>query len=202
MMQNETMMQDEALEMNAAPAVPADAAESADAAVVYTAEEVKRMLQSEADRRVSMAQRRWEKESGEKYAVLAEKVRADLKADYEKEYAKLREEADAAKESAQHRANTLECVMALHEKGLPDSFAEFLSGDDSEKMRSRVDALSGLVTALVNDRVRGRIAAFEPKVPDKSPKAGISNVKDMTLEERQCIFDSDRVLWNELRGSV
>lgn len=198
-MQNETIMQEETLDAN--PVQDASAA-AVDAEVLYTEEEVRRMLQSEADRRVSMAQRRWEKESDEKYAALAEKLRGDLVADYEKEYAKLREEAEAAKASAQRRADTLECVMALHEKGLPDSFADFLSGEDTEQMRNRVNLLSELVTSLVNDRVREKIGTFEPKVPEASPKLGISNVKEMTLEERQCIFDSDRVLWNELRGSV
>jgi hypothetical protein len=132
-----------------------------------TVEELQKLLQSEADKRVSgalkTAQEKWEldyktkleaeKAEAEKLAKMsaAEKAEA-LLAKTQKDIAD-REKAIAQKELK------LETINILNEKKLPITFADILLGDDAEKTKGNVDtfdkAFREAVEAAVNERLKG-----------------------------------------------
>jgi hypothetical protein len=132
-----------------------------------TVEELQKLLQSEADKRVSgalkTAQEKWEvdyktkleaeKAEAEKLAKMSATEKAEaLLAKTQKDIAD-REKAIAQKELK------LETINILNEKKLPITFADVLLGEDAEKTKGNVDtfdkAFREAVEAAVNERLKG-----------------------------------------------
>jgi hypothetical protein len=132
-----------------------------------TAEELQKLLQSEADKRVSgalkTAQEKWEldyktkleaeKAEAEKLAKMSATEKAEaLLAKTQKDIAD-REKAIAQKELK------LETINILNEKKLPITFADVLLGEDAEKTKGNVDtfekAFREAVETAVNERLKG-----------------------------------------------
>lgn len=85
----------------------------------YSAEEVRALLQSEGDRRVSGARRKWEKETEEAIAGEASKRAAELTASLEAERERLCAELEGERERSRQRERELEIVRLLGERDLP-----------------------------------------------------------------------------------
>jgi hypothetical protein len=132
-----------------------------------TAEELQKLLQSTADKRVTdalkTAQEKWEldyktkleaeKAEAEKLAKMSATEKAEaLLAKTQKDIAD-REKAIAQKELK------LETINILNEKKLPITFADVLLGEDADKTKANVDtfdkAFREAVEAAVNERLKG-----------------------------------------------
>jgi hypothetical protein len=132
-----------------------------------TVEELQKLLQSEADKRVSgalkTAQEKWEldykakleleKAEAAKLAKMSEADKAQALLDKSKLELETREKSLAQKELK------LETINILNDKKLPITFADILLGEDADKTKANVDtfdkAFREAVEAAVNERLKG-----------------------------------------------
>ena len=143
---------------------------------VYTQEEVDRMLQAEADRRVSAALKKQEHKFLTQMQE-AEKLRAmneEQKVQYQLEQ---REKQIAEKEREfALLQNKYQAQSIMSEKNIPLAFVDFIVAEDAETMMSNITLFEREFRAAVRAEVDKRIAS-------PAPKAGIGAAKGMTKEE-------------------
>ena len=142
----------------------------------YTQEEVEALLQKETDRRISSAQKKWEKKSqekvreAEKLAKLSEQERFQ----YELEQ---REKAIAEKEKQMAlMENKAEASKALNERGISIALADFVVAEDADTMMENIRMLEDEFKKSVKAEVEKRLAG-------SSPKKNLGDSKNMTREE-------------------
>lgn len=157
----------------------------------YTQEEVDALLQQETDRRISSAQKKWEKKSqekvkeAEKLAKLSEQERFQ----YELEQ---REKAIAEKERQMAlMENKAEASKALNERGISIALADFVVAEDADTMMENIKMLEDEFKKSVKAEVEKRLAG-------NSPKKNLGDSKGMTREEfRKLSFAKQTELLNE-----
>lgn len=157
----------------------------------YTQEEVDALLQQETDRRISSAQKKWEKKSqekvreAEKLAKLSEQERFQ----YELEQ---REKAIAEKEKQMAlMENKAEASKALNERGISIALADFVVAEDADSMMENIKVLEEEFKKSVKAEVEKRLAG-------NSPKKNLGDSKGMTREEfRKLSFARQTELLNE-----
>ncbi len=135
-------------DMNEVSAVCTDAAEASGAAQLcgeqkstYTADEVRAMLQSEADRRVSGAKKRWEKEFGDRIETRSRELAERLTSDYAERIAALEGELADAIERSRRRERTLEIAAALERASLPGELLPMVEAAEEGSEQELIDAL-------------------------------------------------------------
>ena len=79
----------------------------------------------------------------------AEKAEAD-KTDYDSKIDELQKKLDEANAATQKAALETDRVKIIHEFGLNDEMAEFVTGDTVDEMRGRAEKLAHNITAKVN----------------------------------------------------
>ena len=129
----------------------------------YTQEEVDALLQQETDRRITSAQKKWEKKSqekvreAEKLAKLSEQERFQ----YELEQ---REKAIAEKEKQMAlMENKAEASKALNERGISIALADFVVAEDADTMMDNIKILEDEFKKSVKLEVEKRLAGSSPK---------------------------------------
>lgn len=142
----------------------------------YTQEEVDALLQQETDRRISSAQKKWEKKSqekvreAEKLAKLSEQERFQ----YELEQ---REKKIAEKEKQMAlMENKAEASKALNERGISIALADFVVAEDADTMMENIKLLEDEFKKSVKAEVEKRLAG-------SSPKKNLGESKGITKEE-------------------
>lgn len=135
-------------DMNETGAVCADGTEgsaSAQSAVeqkdTYTADEVRTMLQSEADRRVSGAKKRWEKELADRIEVRSRELAEKLTSDYAERIAALEGELAQTLERSRCRERSLEIAAALERASLPGELLPMVEAAEEGREQELIDAL-------------------------------------------------------------
>lgn len=129
----------------------------------YTQEEVDALLQSESDRRVSMALKKAEQKNAEKLRE-AEKLAKMNEADKYQYELEQREKAIAEKEKALALAeNKNEASKVLADKGLSLQLVDFVVAEDAETMKANIDLLDKAFKASVKAEVEKRMASTTPK---------------------------------------
>ena len=146
----------------------------------YTQEEVDALLQQETDRRISSAQKKWEKKSqekvreAEKLAKLSEQERFQ----YELEQ---REKAIAEKEKQMAlMENKAEASKALNERGISIALADFVVAEDADTMMENIKMLEDEFKKSVKAEVEKRLAGSSPK-KNLADSKGISREEFMKL---------------------
>lgn len=126
----------------------------------YTAEEVAKLIQSEADRRTNQALAKQKKEYEKKMSLsnLDEQQRKD--AEQQMKIAELEEQLAAF----QIEKNRSELKSVLSSRGLSAEFADIIAiNDDIEASQSNIDKLDKLFKAAVKSEVEKRLAGNAPK---------------------------------------
>jgi hypothetical protein len=142
----------------------------------YSQEEVNKLLQQEADRRVSMALK---KEQAKFRAQMdeAEKLRVmndEQKAQYQLE--QRIKEIEAKERDFAIRENRYEAQKIMAEKNIPLSFADFIVADDAETMMANISLFEQEFRNAVRVEVDKRLAS-------QTPKANIGVAKGITKEQ-------------------
>jgi len=134
----------------------------------YTQDEVDRLLQSEADKRVTealkTARAKWEKEFREKLEKEkkeAERLSKLSAEEREKELLKQKEQELAEKEKAiRMKELHLDTIEVLAEEGLPVGFAEFLIKGDAETTNENIKKFKKewqeALSKAVDERIKGK----------------------------------------------
>ena len=173
----------------------------------YTAEEVDALLQSEADRRVTSAMKKKERE----IAALKKQI------ENEKTLSQLDEESRATAEKDMKIAeleNQLkdfqlaqtknEVMKVLGARGLSAEFADMLAiGTDTEEAQKMIDSFDKLFKKEVAREVKARLAETSavPQIADAmSGKMTKEQFNKLSLAEQQAMYNSDPELVKNLLG--
>ena len=134
----------------------------------HSAEEVRALLQSEGDRRVSGARRKWEKETEEAIAGEASKRAAELTASLEAERERLCAELEGERERSRQRERELEIVRLLGERDLPATLLPLIM--PARDCAEAVGALADTVASLASRETKRRLSSDAPKAAEKGIK--------------------------------
>ena len=173
----------------------------------YTVEEVNALLQSEADRRVSSAMKKKERE----IAALKKQI------ENEKTLSQLDEDSRAAAEKDMRIAELEgqlkdfqlaqtknEVMKVLNARGLSAEFADMLAiGTDAEEAQQMIDAFDKLFKKEVAREVKARLAETSavPQIADAmSGKMTKEQFNALSIAEQQAMYNSDPELVKQILG--
>lgn len=145
-------------------------------AKTYTEEEVQALLQKEADRRVSSALKKQQKDFENKMAE-AEKLKSmdeTQRKDYE--YNQKLQELEQRERDFTVAQNKLEATKVMANRGLPVEFVDYIVAEDAETMLENINVFERAFKSAVSDAVSKKISA-------PSPKNGAPQQTGMTREE-------------------
>ena len=163
----------------------------------YTAEEVAKLIQSEADRRTNQALAKQKKEYEKKMSLsnLDEQQRKD--AEQQMKIAELEEQLAAF----QIEKNRSELKSVLSSRGLSAEFADIIAiNDDIEASQSNIDKLDKLFKAAVKSEVEKRLAGNAPKGNGSGTPAEITKeiAKKMSMAELNKLAQEQPELFSKL----
>lgn len=162
----------------------------------YTAEEVAKLIQAEADRRTNQALAKQKKEYEKKMSLsnLDEQQRKD--AEQQMKIAELEEQLA----QFQIERNKSELKSVLSSRGLSAEFADIINiSDDIEASQANIDKLDKLFKAAVKAEVEKRLAGNAPK-GNGSSSAEITKetAKKMSLAELNKLAMEQPEIYNKL----
>ena len=165
----------------------------------YTAEEVARLVQSEADRRTNQALAKQKKEYERKLSLstLDEQQRKDAEA-------KMKiEELQNQLAEFQIEKNKSELKSVLSARGLSAEFADIITiTDDIEESQAKIDTLDKLFKAAVRAEVERRLAAAggTPKGNGNNTSGELTReaFAKLSLKEQNALFKTNPKLYNTL----
>lgn len=161
----------------------------------YTQEEVDKLLQAEADKRVTEALKKQQRkfEEAQKLATMD----ANEKFEYELQQ---REKAIAEKEKALQLAEMKnEATKILSEKGLSIQLVDLVLSEDAESVKDRITILEKAFKDNVSQEVTKRIGS---NIPEQSKStSGIltrEQFNKMSLREQAQLFEQNPELYNSI----
>lgn len=165
----------------------------------YSEEEVARMLQVEADRRVSQALAKQQAKFKQQMAE-AEKLRTmneEQKAQYELE--QRIKEIEAKEKEFALKENRYEAQKIMAEKNIPLAFADFIVAEDAETMMSNISLFEKEFKRAVRAEVDKRIASPAPKA-NIGMDTAISKEQfmKMTIAQQMELYKQDPELYKRL----
>lgn len=135
--------------------------------VTYTAEEVRSLLQSEGDRRVSGARRKWEREMGDEIASAAEDRARELTSQLSAEADELRAALIETERKMAYRERELTVMRGLDERSLPKELLPlFMAAEEG----TEVGLMESLSAAIAEEAARQVIERLGAPAPVISPK--------------------------------
>lgn len=168
-------------------------------AKTYTAEEVAKLIQSEADRRTNQALAKQKKEYEKKLSLssLDEQQRKDAEAQMRIE------ELQNQLAEFQIERNKSELKSVLSSRGLSAEFADLIHiTDDIEESQSRIESLDRLFKAAVKAEVEKRLAQSggTPKGASSNSSAELTreSFRKLPLSEQNNIYKSNPELYKKL----
>ena len=173
----------------------------------YTAEEVDALLQSEADRRVTSAMKKKEREiAALKKQIENEKTLSQLDEESRETAEKDMKIAELESQLQDFKlAQTKNEVMkVLGARGLSAEFADMLAiGTDVEEAQQMIDSFDKLFKKEVAREVKARLAETSavPQIADAmSGKMTKEQFNKLSIAEQQAMYDSDPELVRNLIG--
>lgn len=170
--------------------------ETTEEAKTYTAEEVAKLIQAEADRRTNQAlakqQRKYEKE------LSLSKLDDDARAKAEKDNRIAELEEQLAQFNIERNRSELKSVLSS--RGLSAEFADIiLINDDIEASQANIDKLDKLFKAAVKAEVEKRLAGNTPKGNGVSTaEITEESAKKMSIAEMAALQQSNPELFERL----
>lgn len=145
----------------------------------FTEEEVQKMLQVEADKRVTQAieksKAKWEqdylakleaeKSQAEKLAKMSEQERYEALLKEERE--KIEQERKEFEKIKMQSAT----INELSSRSLPVEFADYLVSEDAESVKANIDTFNKLWTDAISKAVDERLKGNTPKTSNANPKS-------------------------------
>lgn len=165
----------------------------------YTAEEVAKLIQSEADRRTNQALAKQKKEYEKKLSLssLDEQQRREAEAQMRIE------ELQNQLAEFQIERNKSELKSVLSSRGLSAEFADIIHiTDDIEDSQNRIESLDRLFKAAVKAEVEKRLAQSggTPKGASSNPGAELTreSFRKLPLSEQNNIYKNNPELYKKL----
>lgn len=160
-------------------------------------EELEKLIAAEADRRVSLAQSRWKKDSEKQVSEATKLAKMSEEQKYEFQI-KQREDAIAAKErELAISANKVECLKIMAEKKLPAELVDYVVSEDAEEMSNRIKLLERVINRAVADEVKSRLGNNVPKTGSMSASMTLEQFRKMSLAEQAKLAATNPELYKE-----
>lgn len=163
----------------------------------FTKEEVDALIQKEADKRVSQALATAERKNQAKLREAEKLANMSATEKYEFELQK-REQAIAEKEHQLLLAeNRAEASKILAEKGLSQTFLDFVLADTADVMNDNITKIERAFKASVKQEVEKRLGNNAPK--SSSINNGTMTKEQfskLSLAEKQKLYQTDKELYN------
>lgn len=162
----------------------------------YTQDEVMSLLQSEADKRVTQALKKQQKEYEKKLSLSGLDEQQRKQAEKDMRITELEEKL----REFNIMQNKSEITKVLSARGLDTRFVDLIEiGDDVEEAQARIDSLDKLFKAAVSKEVQARIGSNTPKASTVDTTAMTKEkFKSLSLSEQQELYKSDKDLYLEL----
>lgn len=163
----------------------------------YTAEEVAKLVQAEADRRTNQALAKQQKKYEKQLSLSSLDEQQRKEAEAKMKIQELEEQLAAF----QVEKNKSELKSVLASRGLSAEFADIIAIDeDLELSQSNIDKLDKLFKAAVKTEVEKRIAGNTPKGNGATGAAPITkeSARKMSIKELSKLAESDPDLFNKL----
>lgn len=172
-----------------------------EASKVYTQEEVEKLVQAEADRRVTQALSKKEREMSKKLTE-AEKLSKMSEEDKYRYQLEQKEAELAAKEKEfALRDNKIAAMKVMSDKGIPADLVDFVVDIDADTMNANINKLDKFIKQAVASEVKARLAS---PTPAKGLASNTEITKEqfarMSIAERNELFTNNRELYNKLKG--
>lgn len=168
-----------------------------DEAKTYTQEEVLKLIQSEADKRVAQAlktqQKKYEKQLS--LSGLDEQQRKQAEKDM-----RIQQLEEKLKEFNVMQTKN-EITKVLGARGLNPQFADLIEiGEDVEEAQQKIDMLDKLFKQAVKIEVEKRLNTSTPKTGTVGLDGNITKeqFKKMSLQEQAELYQNNRELYNQL----
>ena len=161
---------------------------------LYTQEQVLKLIQSEADKRVNQAlatqQKKYEKQ------LSLSKLDGDERAKAEKDNRIAELEEQLAQFTIERNKSELKSVLGA--RGLSAEFADIISiSDDLEASQANIDKLDKLFKAAVKAEVEKRLAGNTPKGNGGAPvELTKESAKKMSMAEMAALKETNPELYN------
>ena len=163
----------------------------------YTLEEVQKLIQSETDKRITQAQKKWQKEHERALALAG--MTDDARAAAEKDD-RIKDLEAKLQEANRYRART-GVVTLLSEKGLPAQLADaiLIDPEDDEMNAARVNALDTAIRAAVEAQIKQRLAGHAPASPTgQQARMTREQYLKLSLAEKQQLARTDPETYREM----
>lgn len=133
------------------------------AAKTYSQDEVEKLIQSEADRRVNQAMSKKEREMAKKLTE-AEKL-AKMSEEDKYRYQLEQKEAELLQKEREFtlRDNKIAAMKVMSEKSLPVELVDFVVDEDADRMDQNIKMLDKYIKAAIANEVKARLASPTPK---------------------------------------
>ena len=162
----------------------------------YTAEEVAKLVQAEADRRTNQALAKQKKEYEKKLSLssLDEQQRKEAEAQMKIE------ELQSQLAEFQIEKNRSELKSVLSSRGLSAEFADIINiGEDIEEAQAMIDKLDKLFKQSVKSEVEKRLAGNSPKGSGgQSQPMTKEEFLKLPMHEMQRLMDSNKEFYTNL----
>lgn len=132
-------------------------------AKAYTQEEVEKLIQSEADRRVSQALQKKEKEMSKKLTEAQKLATMSQEEQYKFKLEQKEAELAAKEREFTLRDNKIAAMKVLSEKELSADLVDFIVNEDAEVMFENINKLDKYIKGIVANQVKSRLASTTPK---------------------------------------
>ena len=149
----------------------------------YTADEVRAMIQSESDRRVSGARARWERDLDERIGLEAERRAAELTASYAQRVAGLESDLAEAKAQSERRERRLAIIAALEGAGLGTDLLPMVEGVESGSEAQAIAALKNAIEEKVAAECARRVVMKPPAAGSAKPKLTSSEILSLPVAQ-------------------
>lgn len=163
----------------------------------YTKEEVDKLIQAEADRRVTSALKKAKKEAENDKA---EAIKVALMDEQEKAKYELEQKEKTLAEREKNITlieNKNKAIETLNSKGIDISLADIVVSDNEEDMNKKIDILTKTFNECVKKEVENRLSSQSPKKGGETlPK---ENSKKMSYKELMDLKRTDPEAFKAIR---
>lgn len=184
------------MEENKNTNVSEEIAETTETAKTYSEEEVMKLIQREADRRVNQALEKQKKHYEKQLSLSSLDDEAREKAEKDMRIQELEEKL----KDFNILQTKNEVVQVLTNRGLNPAFADLLAiGEDMEDAQKKIESFDKLYKASVQEEVKKRLSSTVPVVgADSSGTINKDIFNKMSLAQRTELYKSDPDLYKQL----
>lgn len=159
----------------------------------FTEEEVQKMIQAEADKRVNQAldkkQAQWQAEQEAKIAEEKRQAQLSEEEKWQEKFKAQVQQFESERQEFQQAKLKAETLELLSNEGLPTSFVSFVMGTDSETTQANIQSFKQTwienLQAEVNDRLKGKT----PTVSNASNNMTKEEFNKMTYQQKQEVLE-------------